>query len=63
MLNAAALSGILTDFLGGGQLYPTVTGRMSTLQLPSRLADLNLELDVDRAQMEIDGGFESAFGT
>ncbi|QRP19972.1 type II restriction enzyme [Corynebacterium striatum] len=60
MLNAAALSGILTDFVGGGQLYPTVTGRMSTLQLPIRLADLNLELDVDRAQMEIDGGFESA---
>ncbi|MDO5031071.1 hypothetical protein [Corynebacterium sp.] len=60
MLNAAVLAGVLEDFVGGSQLLPTVTGRMSTTQIPLRLRDLGLEYTVDRAQMEIDGGYESA---
>lgn len=60
VLNAAALSGILQDFVGGGRLSATVAGRMSTGLLPLRLSNLDLELTVDRAQMEIDAGYESS---
>lgn len=56
-LTAAHLSGMLDDFLGG-ELVPTVSGRMSTLTLPMRVGGRDIE--VDRAQMEIDAGFESA---
>ncbi|WP_227485866.1 type II restriction enzyme [Corynebacterium aurimucosum] len=56
-LTAAHLSGMLDDFLGG-ELIPTVSGRMSTLTLPMRVGGRDIE--VDRAQMEIDAGFESA---
>lgn len=52
-LGAVNLSGMLEDFLGGGRLLPTVAGRMST-------GTFEMEgLTVDRAQMEIDGGYES----
>lgn len=56
-LTAAHLSGMLDDFLGG-ESVPTVSGRMSTLTLPMRVGGRDIE--VDRAQMEIDAGFESA---
>lgn len=56
-LTAAHLSGMLDDFLGD-ELVPTVSGRMSTLTLPMRVGGRDIE--VDRAQMEIDAGFESA---
>lgn len=56
-LTAAHLSGMLDDFLGG-ESVPTVSGRMSTLTLPMRIGGRDIE--VDRAQMEIDAGFESA---
>ena len=56
-LTAASLSGMLDDFLGG-QHVPTVSGRMSTQRLPMTVGGHSIV--VDRAQMEIDAGFESA---
>lgn len=56
-LTAASLSGMLDDFLGG-QHVPTVSGRMSTQRLPMTVGGDSIV--VDRAQMEIDAGFESA---
>ncbi|GAA1474476.1 hypothetical protein GCM10009604_22090 [Corynebacterium aurimucosum] len=56
-LTAASLSGMLDDFLGS-ELVPTVSGRMSTLTLPMCIG--GRDVVVDRAQMEIDAGFESA---
>lgn len=58
-LNGASASGMLEDFLGCAPLQATVAGRMSTHGLKVRLPDLGVEVAVDRAQMEIDGGFES----
>ena len=58
-LNGASASGMLEDFLGCGPLQATVAGRMSTRGLKVRLPDLDVDVAVDRAQMEIDGGFES----
>ncbi|MEX3515094.1 MULTISPECIES: type II restriction enzyme [unclassified Corynebacterium] len=57
-LAAADLSGILEDFIGSSPLRSTVSGRMSTHQILLRLA--GRDFTVDRAQMEIDGGYESA---
>ncbi len=56
-LNAAQLTGMVEDFLGCAPLHATVAGRMSTLQIQLRLG--GVDVTVDRAQMEIDGGFES----
>ena len=58
-LNGASASGMLEDFLGCAPLQATVAGRMSTRGIKVRLPDLGVEVAVDRAQMEIDGGFES----
>lgn len=58
-LNGASASGMLEDFLGCVPLQATVAGRMSTHGLKVRLPDLGVDVAVDRAQMEIDGGFES----
>lgn len=58
-LNGASASGMLEDFLGCAPLQATVAGRMSTHGLKVRLPDLSVDVAVDRAQMEIDGGFES----
>ena len=58
-LNGASASGMLEDFLGCGLLQATVAGRMSTRGIEVRLPDLGVDVAVDRAQMEIDGGFES----
>lgn len=56
-LTAAYLSGMLEDFIGS-RLVPTVSGRMSTQRLPIRVG--GRDVVVDRAQMEIDAGYESA---
>ncbi|MCG7228859.1 type II restriction enzyme [Corynebacterium minutissimum] len=56
-LTAASLSGMVDDFIGA-ECIATVSGRMSTLQLPMTIG--GREVVVDRAQMEIDAGFESA---
>lgn len=57
-LNAAFAAGIVEDFLGCGPLTPTVSGRMSTLSFSARCGEA--EITVSNAQMEIDGGYESA---
>ncbi|MGP5246795.1 type II restriction enzyme [Corynebacterium flavescens] len=59
VLSAAALSGMIEDFIGGSRLVPTVAGRMSTGRLPLHLREMGKHFTVDRAQMEIDAGFES----
>ena len=56
-LTVAHLSGMLEDFIGS-RLVPTVSGRMSTQRLPIRVG--GRDVVVDRAQMEIDAGYESA---
>lgn len=58
-LNVASASGMLEHFLGCEPLQATVAGRMSSLEMTIPVPDLGLEVKVDRAQMEIDGGFES----
>ena len=58
-LNGASASGMLEDFLGCAPLRATVAGRMSTRGIEVQLPDLGVDVAVDRAQMEIDGGFES----
>lgn len=61
-INCAFVSGILQDFTGEETLYPTVSGRMSSLSFnfnintPSGL----LNLSVGNSQIEIDGGYEGA---
>lgn len=59
-LAAAYASGMLRDFLGSTELYPTVSGRMSTGSFDLRVGGIAAPVTVDRAQMEIDAGFESA---
>lgn len=56
-INAATISGIYADFLGTDNLHATVAGRMSTGQLDIQLAGRTIH--IDRAQMELDAGFES----
>ena len=58
-LNVASASGMLEHFLGCEPLQATVAGRMSSLEMTIPVPDLGLTVKVDRAQMEIDGGFES----
>ncbi|MBP1645814.1 MAG: hypothetical protein H6Q16_1389 [Bacteroidetes bacterium] len=59
-INCAFVSKILHDFIGEENLFPTVSGRMSSL-----LFNFNIEsphglfnIDVENSQIEIDGGYE-----
>ena len=56
-LNAAGIAGIFEDFLGCGRLQATVSGRMSSGTIPLKMG--TLDVNVERAQMEIDAGLES----
>lgn len=66
-LHAALLSGMLTDVLGE-PAWLTVSGRMTTDSFPMDFAPGasgpgkrdSILINVDRAQIEIDGGFETA---
>ncbi|WP_244977367.1 type II restriction enzyme [Corynebacterium lizhenjunii] len=58
-LNVAAAAGIFEDFLDSPGLVPTVAGRMSTHTFTVHFSGV-APLTIDRAQMEIDAGFESA---
>ncbi len=57
--NACICAQVLNTLLSEAAVLDAVihAARHGGVELPIRLADLNLELDVDRAQMEIDGGF------
>lgn len=62
-LNCAYLSGMLQDFLQVEDLVPTVSGRMGSGKF-SFTVDLStggtLLINVNNAQIEIDGGYESS---
>ncbi|WP_156018220.1 type II restriction enzyme [Streptococcus ruminantium] len=64
-INVLQISGILEDFLELGPsdvLYGTFDGRMSSGQFEfcvDTTRDISRRVNVDRAQVEIDGGFES----
>lgn len=60
-LAAAYASGMLADFLGtDAALYPTVSGRMSAGAFDLAVRDdADWHFHVDRAQMEIDAGYEN----
>ena len=63
-LNCAFVAGILDDFLDEKNLRPTVSGRMSSgefdFQISGQNQDLNIK--VENAQIEIDGGYEGENG-
>ena len=61
-INAFSLSGILDDFLKDGPYVETFNGRMGSGVFSFNIDDLHgdsLVIDVNSAQIEIDGGFES----
>ena len=61
-INILVLSGILDDFLGTKNSAETFNGRMGTgkFEYDVETTDGNtIHIDVDRAQCEIDGGFEN----
>lgn len=59
-LNCAYVSGILQDFTQEEELKPTVSGRMSSSSFNFRInAEKGpLRVEVENAQIEIDGGYE-----
>lgn len=59
-LSAASLAGVIEDFVASSPLHGTVAGRMSTKQIDLHIAALNRDFSITNAQMEIDGGYESA---
>ncbi len=64
-INVLQISGILEDFLeldSDDVLYGTFNGRMSSGKFDFKVdtrREIQLKVDVDKAQIEIDGGFES----
>ncbi|MCC8018384.1 MAG: hypothetical protein LIO85_01225 [Rikenellaceae bacterium] len=59
-MNFAYVAKILHDFSGEQYLFPTVSGRMSSLSFDFEIDTFNgpLVIEVDKAQIEIDGGYE-----
>ncbi len=59
-INCAFVSGILQHFTGEAELYPTVSGRMSSGKLSFEVTagGGRMAIEVDNSQMEIDGGYE-----
>lgn len=59
-LNGAYSSGMLSQFLEEETLYPTISGRMGSSSFDFYISgdSRRYEISVDRAQMEIDGGYE-----
>ena len=61
-INCAYLSGILHDFIGEEELYSTINGRMSSdsfsFNIKSTKVPEELNLNVTKAQIEVDGGYE-----
>lgn len=63
-LNAAYVSGILSDFIGDEQISPTINGRMSSssfgFNIMNALSNELMRVNVNNAQIEIDAGYEGA---
>ncbi len=61
-LNCAYVSGMMEDFVGEEKLYPTVNGRMGSgifnFKIDIQNQSSTLEINVNKAQLEIDGGLE-----
>ena len=59
-INCAYISGMISNFLGEDKLFPTVNGRMSSLNFNFNIEtkNNNLEIEINNAQLEIDGGYE-----
>ena len=61
-INCAYVGGLLQDFLKESILFPTVSGRMSSLEFEFKVAkskiDNFLDISVKNSQIEIDGGYE-----
>ncbi|MCL2521488.1 MAG: type II restriction endonuclease [Erysipelotrichales bacterium] len=61
-LNCSYLSGMLTDFLEDEEIYPTVSGRMSSKKFKFEVLNTKTNLidniDVENSQIEIDGAYE-----
>ena len=62
-INCAFVTGILSDFTAEKNLYPTVSGRMSSSSFSFNVDSANglFEINVGNAQVEIDGGYEGDF--
>ncbi len=61
-INCAFVSRILHDFTGEEELFPTVSGRMSSSSFDFNINSSKglFKLNVDNSQVEIDGGYEGA---
>jgi len=59
-INCAFVSGILRDFTGEEELFPTVSGRMSSLAFDFKINSSSgiFNISVNNSQIEIDGGYE-----
>jgi hypothetical protein len=60
-INCAFISGILQDFTGEKNLYPTVSGRMGSSSFDFNINSAQgrlFKISVENSQIEIDGGFE-----
>lgn len=57
-VNILQASGALGDFLGEDALLHTIAGRMGTKSFDFVVGDADFPVSVDRAQIEIDAGFE-----
>jgi len=59
-INCTFVSRILNDFTGEENLYPTVSGRMSSSAFNFGINGVNFRVNVNNSQIEIDGGYEGA---
>lgn len=61
-INCAFVSRILQDFTGEDELFPTVSGRMSSSSFDFKINSLKglFKVKVGNSQVEIDGGYEGA---
>ncbi len=61
-INYAYISGILSDFIEDERIFPTISGRMGSGYFSFRInilgKDKDISINVNNAQIEIDGGFE-----
>lgn len=62
-INCAYASGVIHDFTGDTNLYPTVSGRMSSLSFDFKVEssierNSYFDININNSQVEIDGGYE-----
>lgn len=60
-LNCAIVSGVMNDFLGEEELFPTVSGRMSSGSFDFSIDGITgtpLSVSINNSQIEIDGAYE-----